>query len=44
MLEPPHMHTSMLVVPLDTPCPSLGDRVDVQRPLITTNVDEIEWN
>ncbi len=43
MLEPPHMHTSMVLVPHDSPCPSVGDRVDVQRPLITTLVDEVEW-
>jgi alanine racemase len=43
MLEPPHMHTSMVFVPLGDPCPGVGDRVDVQRPLITTMVDEVEW-
>ena len=43
LLEPPHMHTSMIVVPAGSPCPAVGDRVDVQRPLITTLVDEIEW-
>jgi alanine racemase len=43
MLEPPHMHTSMLVAPADGPCPVVGDRVDVQRPLITSLIDEIEW-
>jgi alanine racemase len=43
LLEPPHMHTSMVVVPLDNPCPSVGDSVDVQRPLITTLVDDVEW-
>ncbi|HEX3089331.1 MAG TPA: alanine racemase [Ilumatobacteraceae bacterium] len=43
MLEPPHMHTSMVFVPLGDPCPAVGDRVDVQRPLITTIVDEVEW-
>ena len=36
LLEPPHMHTSMVVVPTGAPCPPVGDRVDVQRPLITT--------
>lgn len=41
--EPPHMHTTMLFVPLGQPCPRPGDRVDVQRPLIETSVDEIEW-
>jgi alanine racemase len=43
LIEPPHMHTSMLHVPAASSCPSVGDRVDVQRPLITTQVDEIEW-
>jgi alanine racemase len=33
LLEPPHMHTSMLVVPAAEPCPEPGDLVDVQRPL-----------
>ena len=43
LLERPHLHSSMLVVPRGRPCPQVGDRVDVQRPLISTNVDEIEW-
>ena len=43
LLEPPHMHTSMLFVAAGEPCPASGDRVDVQRPLIETSVDEIEW-
>jgi alanine racemase len=43
LLEPPHMHTSMVFVPSGRPCPFVGDRVDVQRPLICTLVDEIEW-
>jgi alanine racemase len=43
MPEPSHMHTSMVLVPLGDPCPAVGDRVDVQRPLITTLVDEVEW-
>jgi alanine racemase len=43
LLEPPHMHTSMVVVPDGSPCPAIGDRVDVQRPLISTLVDEVEW-
>lgn len=41
--EPPHMHTSMVFVPAGTACPQVGDRVDVQRPLITSLVDEVEW-
>jgi alanine racemase len=43
LLEPPHMHTSLAIVPTGQPCPAVGDRVDVQRPLISTLVDEIEW-
>ena len=43
LLEPPHMHTSMLFVARELACPGLGDRVDVQRPLINTDVDELEW-
>ncbi len=43
LLEPPHMHTSMLWVPADGPVPSIGDWVDVQRPLIQTQVDVLRW-
>ncbi len=43
MLEPPHMHTSMVLVPGDDPCPTPGDLVDLQRPLTTTLVDEVVW-
>jgi hypothetical protein len=43
LLESPHMHTSLVVVPAGAPCPAVGDRVDVQRPLTSTFVDEVEW-
>jgi hypothetical protein len=43
LLERPHMHTSLVVVPGDQPCPRVGDRVDLQRPLITSTVDDVEW-
>ena len=43
LLEPPHMHTSMVFVPAGDPTPRVGDVVDVQRPLITTAVDEVRW-
>jgi alanine racemase len=43
LLEPPHMHTSMVFVPAGTPCPAIGDWVDVQRPLTATAVDELRW-
>lgn len=37
--EPPHMHTSMLFVPLGDSCPVVGDRVDVQQPLTRVSPD-----
>jgi alanine racemase len=43
LLEPPHMHTSMCVLPPDQACPDVGDAVDVQRPLTTTAVDVVRW-
>jgi alanine racemase len=43
LIEDPHMHTSMAFAAAGTPCPAVGDRVDVQRPLIATMADEIEW-
>ena len=43
LLEPPHMHTSMLFVPDGEPVPAVGERVDVQRPLTTTAIDELHW-
>ena len=43
LLEKPHMHTTLALVPHGQPCPVVGDRVDVQRPLITSSPDLIEW-
>jgi alanine racemase len=43
LLEPPHMHTSMALLDRRACAPRIGDWVDVQRPLITTTVDEIVW-
>ena len=43
LIEPPHMHTSMVFVATNQPCAAIGDRVDVQRPLIHTLIDELEW-
>ena len=43
LVEPPHMHTSMCFIPSGQPTPAVGDLVDVQRPLITTAVDLIQW-
>jgi alanine racemase len=42
VLEAPHMHTTMLVVP-DEPCPQAGDWVDVQQPLTRVYPDSIAW-
>ena len=43
MLERPHMHTTLLVVAPDQPTPEVGDRVDLQRPLVSTLADELVW-
>lgn len=43
LLETPHMHASMVIADHGAPVPEVGDRVDVQRPLTTTSVDEVEW-
>jgi len=43
LVERPHMHTSLVLVPHGQPCPAVGDVVDVQRPLISTQVDEVRW-
>lgn len=43
LAEPPHMHTTMLMVADDGPVPSIGDWLDVQRPLIMVTVDELAW-
>lgn len=43
LLEPPHMHTSVAVVPRDREPPAVGERIDVQRPLISSWPDELEW-
>jgi hypothetical protein len=41
LLEPPHMHTSMVFVPAGDPLPAVGEQVDVQHPLTRTLVDRI---
>jgi alanine racemase len=41
LVEPSHMHTSMLFVADGHPCPAVGDAVDVQHPLTQTWVDRI---
>ena len=43
LVEPPHIHVSMAFVPDGDPCPLTGEWVDVQRPLIATQVDRIDW-
>lgn len=43
LIEPPHMHTSMVFVPAGDPCPEPGEWVDLQRPLTMTAVDELRW-
>jgi alanine racemase len=43
LVEPPHMHTSMAIVGDDMPSPSVGEWVDVQRPLIAVTADLVEW-
>jgi len=43
LLEAPHMHTSMVVVEASAQSPKVGEWVDVQRPLITTNVNDLKW-
>lgn len=41
LLEPPHMHTSMCIAPADGRVPTIGEWVDVQRPLTAVLPDEI---
>lgn len=43
LLEPSHMHTSMLFVANGSPCPLVGDLVEVQQPLTRVAVDTIYW-
>ena len=43
LIEAPHMHTSMCFIPSGQPTPVIGDRVDVQRPLINSTADHIHW-
>ena len=44
LIETPHMHTSMCFVPADRDVPAEGDWVDVQRPLIVVQPDEVVWS
>jgi alanine racemase len=43
LLEAPHMHTSMVLVPHDAPVPATGGTVDVQRPLTMVSPDRVVW-
>lgn len=43
LVEPPHMHVSMLFAPTGQPTPYVGDRIDVQQPMTRVAVDLIDW-
>ena len=43
VLEPPHMHTSMLIVSRGRPIPSIGEWIDVQQPMTRVQVDLLQW-
>jgi hypothetical protein len=44
MVEPPHMHTTMLFAgDGEGPVPGVGEFLDLQRPLLGTDVDELVW-
>jgi alanine racemase len=44
LIEPPHMHTSMLVVADGGPCPEPGDALDLQVALTRAHPDVVEWS
>ena len=43
LVEPSHMHTSMVLIPVDDKLPKVGDYVDVQQPLTRVYPDCITW-
>lgn len=43
LVEAPHMHTSMVLIPTGSSVPAVGEWVDVQRPLITVFPDVLDW-
>ena len=43
LLEPPHMHTSMLFVARGRPIPPVGEWIDVQQALTQVQVDVLQW-
>jgi alanine racemase len=42
LVEPPHMHTSMVWIPSGEPVPTVGDEVDVQVPLTYVQPDRVQ--
>jgi alanine racemase len=43
LVEPSHMHTSMVFVPANQTAPKTGDTVDVQQPLTRVYPDIVSW-
>ena len=43
LVEPSHMHTSMVFIPVDDKLPKVGDYVDVQQPLTRVYPDCFTW-
>ena len=43
LVEPSHMHTSMVFIPKGDKLPLVGDNVDVQQPLTRVYPDIISW-
>lgn len=43
LLEPPHMHTSMVFVSAKENAPKVGDQIDVQQPLTRVYPDVTTW-
>jgi alanine racemase len=43
LLEPPHMHTSMLLLARGRSIPPVGEWIDLQQPLTRIQVDLLQW-
>jgi len=43
LLESPYMHSAIAYIAAGDPCPSVGDMVDVQRPLTMVQPDVVAW-
>jgi alanine racemase len=43
LVEPSHMHTSMVFVPANQTAPKTGDTIDVQQPLTRVYPDIVSW-